>query len=162
MSNLDARFEDAGEEPVQITAQSAEDLPVLSALVQDAVTQAQEMRFARGRRRFVMLLNRFRWEDKPAAEAQGRGFERVQALLVAEDVARVQAQGINRSDPDLVLSLLALTWEPGAEGTGRLVLTFAGDGALALEMETLDLSLRDVSRPYLARAKSAPDHPDQP
>ena len=35
-------------------------------------------------RRFSLLVNRFRWEDAPAAERQGRPFERVQALLAVD------------------------------------------------------------------------------
>jgi hypothetical protein len=65
----DARFEDAGEAPVNlVTAMDAEDLAVISALVQDAVFPATEMRWDRRRRRFALLLNRFRWEDREAAE----------------------------------------------------------------------------------------------
>ena len=63
---------------------SREDLAVISAFVQDAVAQTSEIAWTRRRHRFALLINRFRWEDKPAAERQGRPFERVQALLVIE------------------------------------------------------------------------------
>jgi hypothetical protein len=59
------------------------------------------------RRRFAVLLNRFRWE-----EAGRRPPERVRALLVIEDALKVASQGIDRDDPDLVLSLLTLSWTP--------------------------------------------------
>jgi hypothetical protein len=39
-----------------------------------------------------------------------------------------------------------------------LTLTLAGDGAIALEVEALELRLEDVSRPYLAPSRRAPDH----
>jgi hypothetical protein len=58
-----------------------------------------------------------------------------------------------------VLSLMALEFQPGAEGAGRLVLTLAGDGAVALEVECLEVSLRDVTRPYAAPSGKAPVHP---
>ena len=113
------------------------------------------MRYARRRRRFMALLNRFRWEDQAAAAAARRPFERVRSLLTVEDVQAVQSQGIDRRDPDLVLSLLALTWHPGTDGTGRLELVLAGDGAVALQVEALEARLDDVSRPYIAPSHRA-------
>jgi hypothetical protein len=76
------------------------------------------------------------------------------------DVQAVRVQGIDRREGETVLSLLSLLWEPGADGTGRILLTFAGDGAVALEVETLDASLRDVTRPYIAPSGKAPAHRD--
>jgi hypothetical protein len=103
----DARFEDGGEGPLRLRALDAEDLAVISALVQDAVLPATEMRYDRRRRRFALLLNRFRWEDVAPAERRGRDFERVQAVLAIEDVTRVATQGLDRTDRDTVLSLSA-------------------------------------------------------
>ncbi|PTW43882.1 DUF2948 family protein [Rhodovulum kholense] len=155
----DARFEDGAERPLHLMAAEASDLEVISALVQDAVLQVTEMRWDRPRRRFAALVNRFRWEDKEAAERRGRPFERVQAVLTVEDVTQVVSQGIDRSDPDLVLSLMAVTFEPGEDGTGRVVLTLAGDGAVALDVECLEVTLHDVTRPYAAPSGKAPRHP---
>lgn len=156
----DARFEDGDDAPLRLIARDAEDLPVLSALVQDAVFPAGEMRFDRPSRRFALLLNRFRWEDRARAERQGRSFERVRSLLVVGDVLSVASTGIDRSDPDLVLSLLALEFAPGEDGTGTLTLWLAGDGAVRIAVECLDVGLRDVTRPYVAPSGRAPDHRD--
>lgn len=156
----DARFEDGAERPLRLRAEDAEDLTVISTLVQDAVLPASEMRWERTRRRFSCLINRFRWEDKAVAERQGRGVERVQALLAVEDVMKVGQQGLGTRDADTVLSLLSLAFEPGEDGTGRLVMTFAGDGAVALDVEAVNVVLQDVTRPYLAPAGKSPRHPD--
>ncbi|MCB6178341.1 DUF2948 family protein [Rhodobacter sp. Har01] len=155
---VDARFQDGDEGPLRLLAQVVADVPVVSALLQDAVLPATEMRYDARRRRFAVLVNRFRWEDRAAAEREGRPFERVRSLLTVEDVRAVRSQGIDRRDADQVLSILALDWAPGRDGTGRLTLVLAGDGAVALEVETLDLRLEDVTRPYLAPSRRAPDH----
>lgn len=154
----DARFEDAREAPLHLKALDAEDLKVISALVQDAVFPGSEMTWQPRRRRFALLLNRFRWEDAEAARRRGRDFERVQAVLAVEDVRKVASQGVERGG-DTVYSLLSMSWEPGDEGTGRLVLTLAGDGAIALDVEALEVTLKDVTRPYRAPSRRAPDHP---
>lgn len=137
-----------------------DDLPVISALVQDSVFSTSDMRWQKGPRRFAVLLNRFRWEDRTAAEQCGRAYERVRALLVISDVLRVTRQGVDPRDGDTVLSLLSVTFEPGAEGSGRVILTLAGDGAVALDVECLDVALRDVTRPYRAPSGSVPIHPE--
>lgn len=156
----DARFEDGGERPLRLKALEPDELPVISALVQDSVFPISQMVWDRKKRRFALLLNRFRWEDKPLAERRGRDFERVQSVLAIEDVQAVQTQGIDRSDADTVLSLLALSFIPAEDGTGRIELTLAGDGAIAVEVEALEVTLRDVTRPYVAPSRKAPEHPE--
>jgi hypothetical protein len=154
----DARFADGAERPLRLIAREAEDVPVLSALMQDAVLTARDLAFDRRRRRFAALLTRFRWEDREAAAREGRAFERVRSLLVVEDVHAVRSQGVDRGDGDLILSLLSLGWAAGEAGAGTLTLTLAGDGAVAIEVEALEARLEDVTRPH--RARSAPTHPE--
>lgn len=156
----DARFEDGEDRPLYLAARETSDLQVLSALVQDSVFPASEIGWQPKQRRLAILLNRFRWEDAPRAEARRREYERVQSVFVVEDVQSVRSQGIDRSDADMVLSLLALAWTPGEDGAGQLELTLAGDGAIALEVECLDVTLRDVTRPYVAPSGKAPEHGD--
>ena len=156
----DARFEDAREAPLRLKALEPDDLSVVSSLVQDAVFPITEMTWRRRERRFAVLLNRFRWEDAQAERRGNRDYERVQALLVIDEVLKVASQGIDRGDSDLVLSLLSVNFEP-ADAPGRKeILTFAGDGAIACDVEALDVTLKDVTRPYVAPSKSAPRHPD--
>ncbi|MBU0781611.1 MAG: DUF2948 family protein [Alphaproteobacteria bacterium] len=155
----DARFEDGGDKPLALMARDAEDLQVISALAQDAVFPASEMRWTPADRRFAILLNRFRWED--AAKAHGRrDFERVQSVLLIEDVMGVRSQGVPKGDADTILSLLALEFRPGPDGTGEVVMTLAGDGVISCAVEALEVVLRDVTRPYIAPSRKAPRHPD--
>jgi len=156
----DARFSEGAEAALSLGAATPEDLKVLSALVQDAVLTAADIGFDRRARRLALLVNRFRWEDRAAAERQGRPFERVRSLLIIDDVGRVASQGFDRGDGDTVLSVLSLGWEPGEDGTGRVEIVLAGDGAIAAEAECLNVTLRDVSRPYAAPSGKAPGHPD--
>jgi hypothetical protein len=151
----DARFEDGRERPVNIGALDLDDLQVLSSLVQDAVFPVTEMAWDARARRFALLLNRFRWED---AGRDRHGAERVQSVLSVENVLRVASQGVDRSDKDMVLSILSVTFEPGEEGSGYVMLTLAGDGAIRLEVEALEVALKDVTRPYRAPSGKAPSH----
>ncbi|MCZ4354544.1 DUF2948 family protein [Roseovarius aestuarii] len=153
----DARFEDGGEAPLNLGALNAEDVPVLSSLVQDAVFPITEMTWRADARRFGLLLNRFRWED-PGKDRHAP--ERVQSLFAIDNVTRVATQGIDRSEKDTVLSLLSVTYEPGEDAAGVWLLTLAGDGAIRLEVEALEATLKDVTRPYVAPSGKAPTHPE--
>ncbi|MFZ5961927.1 DUF2948 family protein [Thalassococcus sp. BH17M4-6] len=152
----DARFEDARDRPLNIGAMDPDDLAILSALAQDAVFPATEMTWQPRARRFAILLNRLRREE---AGSQ-RPPERVQSVLVVEHAQRLASQGIDRSDKDTILSLLSITFEPGEDAAGHVILTLAGDGAIRAEVEALELTLKDVTRPYLAPSGKTPTHPD--
>lgn len=156
---IDARFEDGADKPLRLKALDAEDLQVISALSQDAVFPASEMRWTPADRRFAILLNRFRWEDAPLSERRNHDFERVQAVLLIEDVMGVRSQGVPKGDKDTIMSLLSVEFLPGADGTGEVLLTLAGDGAISCDVEALEVVLRDVTRPYVAPSRKAPHHP---
>ncbi len=150
----DARFKDGADKPLRLRALDSDDLTVIAAITQDAVFPVAEMRWDRKARRFALLINRFRWEDGQQSA------QRVQAVLAFEDVIAVQTQGIDKTDADLVFSLLSISFILGADGAGRIEMTLAGDGAIALEVEALEVLLRDVTRPYAAPSGKAPRHPD--
>lgn len=156
----DASFLDGGERPLRLIARDAEDAKVISALLQDAVFPASEMKWEARKGRFALLLNRFRWEDVPAAERRNRAFERVQSVLVFDDVRKVSSQGIDRSDPDMILSLLSIDWAETDAPSGTLTLQLAGDGAIALDVEAIEMTLKDVTRPYIAPSRKQPKHPE--
>lgn len=155
----DARFTDADPSPLVLRAEDAQDLTVISTLVQDSVLAVTDISYEVRPRRFALLLNRFRWEDAELARRDARVYERVRSVLLISDVLRVQSDGIQRDDKDLVLELLALSWQPAKDGAGRLLLEFAGDGTLALDVECLNVDLRDVTRPYAALSGKMPQHP---
>jgi len=153
----DARFEDGEDSPLRLMAQEVGDLQVVAALVQDAVLPSSDMTWAKKQHRFVLLINRFRHEDREAASREGRDFERVRSLLVFDNVLGVRAQGIAR-DPDLVVALLEIVFEPLEEGAGLIRLIFAGDGTVELSVDAIEATLTDVSRPYRANSGKAPSH----
>ncbi|MDB2662977.1 DUF2948 family protein [Paracoccaceae bacterium] len=156
--NQDAGFNDALDRPLNLGAQDAEDLQVISSLTQDAVLTVDDLKWSRAERQLVFLLKRFRWEDVELAKQQGRDPERVQSLLVIQNATGLASQGIDRKQADIVLSLMSLEFSGAVDGVGDLILTFSGDGALKVQVDGLDVALRDVTRPYVAPSKQVPDH----
>jgi hypothetical protein len=156
--NQDAGFNDALDRPLNLGAQDTEDLQVISSLTQDAVLTVDDLKWSRAERQLVFLLKRFRWEDVELAKQQGRDPERVQSLLVIQNATGLASQGIDRKQADIVLSLMSLEFSGAVDGVGDLILTFSGDGALKVQVDGLDVALRDVTRPYVAPSKQVPNH----
>ena len=156
--NQDAGFNDALDRPLNLGAQDAEDLQVISSLTQDAVLTVDDLKWSHAERQLVFLLKRFRWEDVELAKQQGRDPERVQSLLVIQNATGLASQGIDRKQADIVLSLMSLEFSGAVDGVGDLILTFSGDGALKVQVDGLDVALRDVTRPYVAPSKPIPNH----
>lgn len=154
----DARFEDGADTPLRLIAFSVEDLQVISSLVQDAVLPIGEMQWSPGKRRFAMLLNRFRWEDIKDEKSEGQVYERVQSVLAFEDVQNIQTQSIDRKDDNLIISILEISFYAVEDGMGFYLITLAGDGVIRLNVEALEVTLQDVTSPYKAPSGLRPNH----
>lgn len=158
--NTDARFEDAplSDQPLRLRAEGADDLAVISSLLQDAVGKPADIAWMPKKRRLVALLNRFRWEDSAEAQQAHRPFERVRSAVTVESVLSVRARGLNPADKEQVFDLLAILFEPDEGCAGTLTLTLAGNAEVAIEVECLELTLADLTRPWEAKANNAPEH----
>ncbi|RPE66963.1 DUF2948 family protein [Pacificibacter maritimus] len=154
----DARFEDGGDTPLMLKAHDTDDLTILSALCQDAIVPVGEISYNTEQRRFAMLLNRFRWEDVDRATKHKRSVERVQSVLLFDDVLTAKSSGVSAKDKETVISILSITFTAGPDGTGTALITLAGDGEIHLALEALDITLKDVTRPYVAPSKKQPTH----
>lgn len=137
---------------LQLLADDADDLAVISAALQDAVCAVGDIRFEKGPRRLTVVLNRYRWESP-----ERRGGQRVRTALQLGGVLDVKARRLRRDAPKAVLSLLALSFEPGEAPGGTVSLAFAGGGELRVEVECIDAILADLSRPWPTRRRPAHD-----
>lgn len=140
---------------LKLIALDDEDLGVLSAHTQDAITRVADLAYLAGERRFAMVINRFNWTSLKTRSGK---HERVRSGLRFEKVLSVQVAGFNLRDKSKVLSLLAVTFTPSEEPSGTIQLTFSGDAAVRLQVECIEAELRDLGAHWAA--KSRPDHPD--
>jgi len=151
MSN-DARFEDVVDAPIRLIARDADDLQVISALVQDSVLPSSEISWLPNESRFALLLNRFRWEGKT------RKSERVQSVLVFDCVETVKTDSVDPTDKDQILSVLAIELSEEEDCRASINIVLAGDGDIRLCVECVEVILQDTTRPYDAPSGSAPTH----
>src|SRR6185312_12445225 len=112
--------------PLKLAAEDAEDLDVISARLQDAVAQVQDLIYLPKKRRFAALFNRFKWEDAAKAKSDAEHL-RVRSGLHFDRVLSVKSHNIKVGAPDAVISLLAIRYTPknAEDPSGTVELTFA-------------------------------------
>jgi hypothetical protein len=139
---------------LKLRAADAEDLAVLSAILQDSLVAIGEMTYLPDENRFVLVANRFKWE--PQVGSTPAKAERVLTGLCIDGVKAVSRRGFTPRDGDRILSLLALRTE-GEDTAGALILDFAGGSSVRLEVQQILCHLDDLGEPWPTRWR--PKHP---
>jgi Protein of unknown function (DUF2948) len=139
--------------PLKLIALDRDDLAVVSAHLQDAVTKNADIRWRPSEKRFVIGLNRFDWE---AALGQAPEYRRRAAALRFERVLSCKARNIVSERKDGVLNLLTVEFAERDAPAGVVTLTFSGGGVLRLEVECLEAELCDLGQVWATTA--CPDH----
>jgi DUF2948 family protein len=139
---------------LKLIALDPEDLRVLSCHLQDAVIRVDDMAYLKNELRFAALASRFDWESATSADGS---YRRRRSGVRFERVLAAQVQGIDLTQREGVLSLLAITFEPAAAPAGTLTLHFAGGAAVRLQVECVEAELRDLGAAWTTSVK--PSHP---
>jgi hypothetical protein len=161
---------------LRLRARDKRDLQVIASVLQDALVAPSEISYLPEERRFVAILNRFRWEtalgapqvvaatagalddrerDARFAETadQGRIYERVHSALCVDRVLAVRQRGIARDGTVRFLELLTLAYEDRG-----IVLRFASGAEARLETRGILCHLEDLGEPWPTPWR--PRHPD--
>ncbi|MGI9511996.1 MAG: DUF2948 family protein [Anderseniella sp.] len=137
---------------IKIAALDEEDLAVISAHLQDAVFAVGDLRWIKKAGKLSVVANRYvHFGDKG-----GTGERRLCGVQLSR-VRRVSARNIIMKDETAIVSLLAMTFIAGDEAPeGTIELSFAGGGAVRVEVECIEVAMADLSEAWPARAR--PDH----
>lgn len=141
---------------LRLLALDQEDLAVVSAHLQDAVVRVGDITYLPKERRFALLARRFDWEappNEPRRRLTGLHFERVLGA---------RCRGLDRSNPEAVLNLLAITFDESEAPSGTATLLFSEGGAIQIDLECVESQMKDLgpvweaeARPIHAEAESA-------
>lgn len=142
---------------LKLTALDSGDLEIISAHLQDAIVRTGDIRHLRNQQRFVLAANRFVWENA-AARASGP-YERRRTGLRFERVRSVKAHRVRQDDPEAVMSLLAIRFEPGDEPSGDIVITLSGGGSLRLTVDYIEGQVEDLGPSW--ETPNLPVHEDE-
>jgi hypothetical protein len=128
-------------EMLKLRAKDAEDIQVISAVLQDAILPVCDITFEPEDKTFIAVAQRLRREPEEAEIP-----ERICCALTIKGVKSVQTHGVDQRDPEGMLDLLAIILEPAH----ILNFIFAGDARIRLELETLSGAIEDFGEPWPA------------
>lgn len=133
---------------VRLLAETADDLEVLAALLQDAIVPGEDMTHDRGGRRFVMVVNRFCWDLPPVegvtSEDGGPVYERRLCGVQIHNVTAVRQTGMPTDRRAALLNLLTIKVDVGEAGGVRVEWLFSGGAALQLDLDSLLVMAEDI------------------
>ena len=130
---------------LRLTALDSEDLAIISAQMQDAVLLAGDMSYDPKRKQFVVLANRFAWDDAETPQRRRTG-------LHFDRVLSVKTLNMSHLEKDEVLSLLSVTFAELDAPSGEVLLTFADGATLRLSVECLEAQMSDLGPAWAAIA----------
>jgi hypothetical protein len=139
---------------LKLVAMESEDLAIISAHLQDAVAKVSEMAYLPAEKRFAMVVNRFDWivaseQEKSVRRRAGLHFERVLAARI---------RNLDLKDEKTVVNLLAVEFSEKDAPSGTITLYFSGDAAVQLDVECIEMAMRDLGPEWAA--KKRPKHDD--
>jgi hypothetical protein len=163
---------------LKLRARDPGGLDVIAALLQDALVPLTDAIFLKSDKRFILVVNRFKWpqaEDKkipaapatdPAADPEGNRdaefedaegeppYERVNCGICFERVLKVRAKNVDLSDRQQILNLLTITSDAKS-----VTLLFSGGAAIRLEVSALNCHIEDLGEGWLTRWRPVHDDP---
>ena len=138
---------------LKLLALNHDDLKVLSAHLQDSVILVKDMIFLKKSRTFLMMVNRFMWED--VERGIFRENKRIRCAVKFENVLEVKSRNISQKKKDKILELLSIDSEV-KNNKKELLITFAGNNEIILIVEEINILLDDVGLPW--KVKHVPKH----
>ena len=138
---------------LKLLALNDDDLKVLSAHLQDSVILVKDMIFLKKSRTFLMMVNRFMWED--VERGIFRENKRIRCAVKFENVLEVKSRNISQKKKDKILELLSIDSEV-KNNKKELLITFAGNNEIILIVEEINILLDDVGFPW--KVKHVPKH----
>ena len=154
----DASFSDGADRALYLGAVTPQDLEVISSILQDGIFFTKDLAWLKKKRQLAVLVNRFRWENKSEYRVKKNTPERVNSLLIVENVLNISSQGIDRSDINAPLNLLKLDLNQ-SKNSIFLTLLLSDFGAIRCEVEAIELCMKDVTRPHKSKSGKIPKHP---
>ena len=131
---------------LKLRAEDAEDLAVISACLQDALVSVRDLAYDAEDRTFLLVANRFRWEDGLRTAAEEGGFRRILCGITFRAVTAVSYTGFRRSNESRILVLLAIRRD-GDE----IRLEFSGGASIRLKVGRILCHARDLGEPWPTR-----------
>ncbi len=145
------------ENRLKLRAAAAEDIEIMSALLQDGLVAASDLHYQKDAASFLMVINRFCWEQIDDKHSDTHHNRCLCGLKVAH-VKQVSQRGLS-AVANQFYNLLSITYEETKENekmVNRLTFTFSDGYGIRLIVDELVLFVQDMAAPHPGLAR--PQH----
>lgn len=148
-------------EKLKLRAEDMEDITIMSAYLQDAITIMGDITYLHQSRRFVMMLNRYVWENRCPETGDTLSSDcppcsRIRTGLHFDDVLKISSQNVTTSLKGHPLELLSIEAEKLENDTYLVDIIFAGNSVIRLTCEMISAHMQDIGKSW--PAKCHPKH----
>ena len=119
-----------------------EDLKIISAYIQDSLVAVKDIVFLKKNKIFIMMINRFMWENVPAYN------KRIRCAVKFEEVLKVKSKKINQKKNNKHLECLAIKCREILNNNYEIKFFFAGDGIITLIAEAIEVVMHDIGKAW--------------
>ena len=139
---------------IKIIGNNIEDLKIISTYIQDSLVTVGDIVFLKKNRIFIMLINRFMWENVKKHSKDLK--KRIRCAIKFEGIFNVKSKNINQSTKNKSLEFLAIKCNYTSDENYNINFFFSGGGAITLISESIEVIMQDIGNPWIV--KHAPKH----
>ena len=139
---------------LKLLGKNQEDLKIISAYLQDSILIVKDIVFLKQNRTFIMIVNRFMWED--AEKGVFRQNKRIRCAVKFEEVIKVECKNINQKNKIKPLECLAIKCSSIFDEIYKINIFFAGNSIITIISEVIEVALHDLGKPW--NVKHIPIH----
>ena len=143
---------------INLAAQNEEDLLIFSTLCQDSIIKISNIKWAKRSKRFYLLINRFCWELNDLSKKKSLNMLRINSIMSFNSVLSVKSVGIQQNKTSDITSLLTLNYNFITFEKQAIDLIFSGNSQISLNIECIDVFLKDISEPFEGTTSKQPKH----
>ena len=129
---------------MNLNAIDTDELKIIATILQDGLVEVSEVKYLPSIRSFIIMINRFMWEEKIINKEN----KRVKAVLVFEDVLSVFSKNIDQMNKSNTLELMTFNYFPTKTKNIEIQLLFKNDAIIKLETEIIKCKLQDQGKPW--------------
>jgi hypothetical protein len=130
---------------LKLIGKNQEDLKVISAYSQDSIVNVKDIVFLKENRTFVMITNRYMWED--VEKGVFRKNRRIRCAIKFEEVLTVKSKNINKKNKK-PLECLAIECNLIVDNNYDIKIFFSGDSVITLVSEAIEVVMHDLGKPW--------------
>ena len=136
---------------LKLIARTEEDLRVVSAHLQDAIVNVNDIANLKKNKILLLQLNRFMWED--VEKGVFRKNKRIRTVLKFENVIKVNSKNINQDKKDKFLDFLTIETNKMTDNNYEMKILFAGGSIVKVISEVIEVTLDDQGDAWVTKNK---------